>query len=203
MERWTATKYRAVVMGGSAGSLNALETIFQFLPEEFFFPIIVACHLHPADDGGLVDFLRWRTGLRIKEAADKELIQNGNVYLAPANYHLLVERDHVFSLSIDEKVNCSRPSIDVLFESAAVCWGEQLVGIILSGANADGAEGMKSIKKYQGITIAQNPEEAEYTPMVREAIKTGAIDRILSLKEIGEYLSVLAGGNTLAGAGWR
>lgn len=113
------------------------------------------------------------------------------MYTAPANYHMLVERDGSIGLSVDERVNLSRPSIDVLFESAALAWGEAVVAVILSGANADGAEGMRAVKAAGGFTIAQDPASAEHPVMPQTAIDAGAVDEVLRVEEIGRLLAKL------------
>ncbi len=181
---------KAIVIGGSAGSMEVLLTLFTFLPEKFRVPIIIVCHLHPVDNGGLVDFFSLQTplNLNIKEADEKERIRKGCVYFPAANYHLLVEPDKTFALSVDPKVNYARPSIDVLFESAAVVWEDTLMGIILTGANSDGAAGICAIKRYGGLTIAQNPSGAVYPVMPQAAVDTGKIDKILTVDEIGVIL---------------
>jgi two-component system, chemotaxis family, protein-glutamate methylesterase/glutaminase len=182
----------AVVIGGSAGSMDVLLQLFSYLPETFCRPIIIVTHLHPLDEGEMVRFFSQRTTLKIREASDKGQIKAGYIYLPPANYHVLVEQDRTFSLSVDSKVNYSRPSIDVLFESAAATWDGDLVGIILTGANSDGAAGISTIKKYGGFTIAQDPLEAHCPVMPHAAITTGNIDRILSVREIGQFLQKLS-----------
>ena len=126
--------------------------------------------------------------LTIKEADDKEEIRPGFLYFAPPDYHLLIERDETFSLSIDARVNYSRPSIDVLFESAVYVWSSGLIGILLTGANNDGAHGMRLIKEHGGLTIAQDPATAEYPVMPKAAIDAAAVDKILSIEGIGEFL---------------
>ena len=181
-------RYKAIVIGGSAGSMTALLTIFSSLPKDFRLPIIIVCHVHPLDDGGLVEVFCRQSPLLIKEADDKEAILPGHVYFPPANYHLLVEPDETFSLTVDPKVNYARPSIDVLFESAAFVYGDQLIGILLTGANHDGAKGISSIKKMGGHTLAQNPDSAEYPVMPQAAIDTGDVDAILSVEQIGNFI---------------
>jgi len=184
--------YKAIVIGGSAGSMDVLLLLFSYLPETFCLPIIIVNHLHPLDDGDLVRFFSQHTSLTVKEASDKEQIQAGYIYFPPANYHLLVEPDGTFSLSVDSKVNYSRPSIDVLFESAAVTWDGDLIGILLSGANSDGAAGISAVKKYGGLTLAQDPSEAAYPVMPQAAIATGNVDEVLSTHEIGQFLQRLS-----------
>ena len=181
-------KYKAIVMGGSAGSMEVLLTIFSGMPPDLKVPVIIVCHLHPLDNGGLVEFFKLQSHLAIKEANDKEAIRPGYIYFPPANYHLLMEQDETFSLSIDPKINYARPSIDVLFESAAFVYGEELAGILLTGSNHDGAKGISSIKKMGGHTIAQNPDSAESSVMPQAAIDTGDVDDILSVRQIMDFI---------------
>ncbi|TKB10409.1 chemotaxis protein CheB [Desulforhopalus sp. IMCC35007] len=180
--------YKAITIGGSAGSLDVLLDIVSHLPQEVNLPIIIICHLHPHDDGSMVEIFSRQTVLTVNEAADKEQVRPGHIYFPPANYHLLVEMDKTFSLSIDAKVNYSRPSIDVFFESAAVAWGPELIGILLTGANNDGAEGIRTIKQYGGLTIAQDLQEAAYPTMPGAAINTGHVDKVLTVAEINSFL---------------
>ncbi len=187
--------YKAIAIGGSAGSLGVLERLFAYLPERFQVPIIVVCHLHPQDDGGVVDFFNKRFRHRIKEAVDKEPVQRGTIYFPPAGYHLLVESQRTFALSVDPKVNHSRPSIDVFFESAAVVWTDTLTGIILTGASSDGAEGIRAIKTHGGLTIAQDPETTVFPVMPQAAIDTGNVDRILCIEEMGLFLRKISMGS--------
>ena len=183
--------YKAVVIGASAGGMEALSTILAALPGDFRLPILVAQHLHPTDGGYLAEHLNRLCLLNVTEAHDKETILPGSIYFAPANYHLLVEKDETLSLSVDEKVHWSRPSIDVLFESAARVWSSRLVGVILSGANDDGTEGMRLIKRYGGLTIAQDPRSAPHPVMPKAAINAGCVELILRPEKIGAHLAGL------------
>ena len=146
-------EFRASVIGGSAGAIEALSVILRSLPDEYALPILVVQHLHPTSGSYFATLLDGLCRLRVTEACDKEPVRPGHVYVAAADYHLLVERDETLALSIDEKVNWSRPSIDVLFESAARVWAERLVGVLLSGANSDGTEGMRTIKRRSQIFV--------------------------------------------------
>ncbi len=179
---------KAVVIGGSAGAFEVLLNLLSKLPKTYHLPIICVMHMHPSDDGELASFLNEQSSLMVKQAEEKEHICPGFVYIAPADYHLLVEHNKTFSLSIDEKVNYSRPSIDVLFESAAFAYMKNLTGIILSGSNHDGANGISKIKQYDGCTIAQSPLSAKYKIMPQAAIDTGDIDFIFSIPEIMDML---------------
>ncbi len=185
--------YRAVVIGGSAGGVEALTAILSRLERDFELPVLVVQHLHASDDGAFWRHLARVTTLSVVEPCDKECIQSGCVYAAPANYHMLVERLGTISLSVDARVNWSRPSIDVLFESAAVVWTEALVAIILSGANADGAQGICAVKAAGGLTIAQRPESAPSPTMPQAAIDTGAVDEVLPADQIGPLLGGING----------
>lgn len=176
--------YKAIVIGSSAGGLKALKTVISGFPIDFDLPIIITQHLNPYSDSYLATYLSQQSHLKVKEADPGDYIQNGNVYIAPPNMHLLVEENFTLSLSNEEKVNFSRPSIDILFETAARAYTKSLIGIILTGANNDGAYGIKQIKHFGGLTIAQNPETAEVATMPGAAINTGCIDQISNLEEI-------------------
>ena len=184
-------KYKAIVIGVSAGGLKALSVIFSGLPLNFPLPVMVTQHLHPDDDISLAEILRPKSLLRIVDAVDKMTIYPGTIYLAPPNYHLLIERNGILALSTDHKTNFSRPSIDVMFETAAYAYSDELIGMILTGANNDGAEGIRLIKDFGGLTIVQEPETAEFPVMPGYAIATGKIDKILTLEEMGSFLCSL------------
>lgn len=183
-------RFHAVVIGASAGGISALNTILSMLPKEFILPIVIVQHLQEEGTIGYrASYLNKNCALPVKEAIDKEPLEPGTVYLAPPAYHTLLEPTGVISLSIDAPVNFSRPSIDVLFESAALAHGKKLLGIILTGANSDGSQGIKKIKQYGGYVIVQDPDEAEAQAMPQAAITAAKIDRILTLKQIGNYLA--------------
>lgn len=179
---------RIVVIGASAGGFSALQTILSELGSEFNFPILVCKHLGIGDEKGLVDVLAKRTGITVMLSQDKLPIHNGCIYMAPGNYHLQVESREMMSLSIDERVCHSRPAIDVLFESAADVFGENVTAIVLTGANSDGAAGVRAIKEAGGRVVAQSPESAEVKIMPKAAIETGCTDAILDLADIADYL---------------
>ncbi len=186
-------QYRAIVIGASAGALNALKTVLVPLPPDFPIPLIIVVHVSPErTENYMIEHLNDSCSLNVKEADEKEPVKPGNVYVAPSDYHLLLEADGTLSMSVDEKVNYSRPSIDVLFESAAESYSSELIGIILTGANSDGAEGVKAIKENGGLTIVQNPDTAESNYMPLAAIKACEADYILPLPEITELLISLA-----------
>lgn len=180
--------YDAIAIGVSAGGLYALTHILEALPAGFPLPVIVVQHRAKDERFLLEEVLQTKCNVLIKQADEKEAIQPGVVYLAPPDYHLLVEKDKTFSLSFDEPVNYSRPSIDVLFETAADVFRNKLLGIILTGANKDGAMGMKYIEKRGGTTIAQQPQTADYPEMPKAAIKTGSVQHVMNLDEIRNFL---------------
>lgn len=189
------TKYQVVVIGASAGGIKALMSILSALPSNFPLPILIVQHLHPESDSYLVQMLDARCGLRVKQADEKESITVGNVYLAPPNYHLLIEEDKTLSLTIDARVNFSRPAIDVLFDTAVYAYRDAVIGIMLTGANHDGSEGIKRIKQNGGYVIVQDPATAEADAMPRAAIAATKVDKILPLDQIGVYLLQLVNRN--------
>ena len=181
-------RYKLIVIGGSAGATAALIELLPVFPADFPLPIAIVQHLHPLQDGYFVERYGRSCNLVVKEAGDKERLLPGYVYFAPVNYHLLIEENKVFALSIDERVNYARPSIDVLFESAADVYGAGLIGVILTGANQDGAQGLRSIKARGGLAIVQDPDTAESTYMPRAALEATPVDHILPLPDIGRLL---------------
>jgi two-component system, chemotaxis family, protein-glutamate methylesterase/glutaminase len=180
--------FEAVVIGVSAGGLYALTHVLGTLPAGFPLPIIVVQHRSRDERFLLEEVLQTKCNMHIKQADEKEAIQPGIVYFAPADYHLLIEKDKTFSLTFDEPVNYSRPSIDILFETAAEVYKNNLLGIILTGANKDGAKGTKCIHNRGGTTIAQRPDSADFPEMPKAAIKTGSIQHVMTLDEIRDYL---------------
>ncbi len=187
--------YEAVVIGVSAGGLDALSAVIPSLPEAFRLPVIVVQHQRQDSVGFLASYLDERSPLAVKEANDKEPIRPGTVYVAPAGYHLLIEEHRAFSLSVDEPVNHCRPSIDVLFDSAADVYGAKVIGIVLTGANADGSQGLKAIKAAGGLAIVQDPATAEADYMPRKAMKATEVDQVLELNQIGPFLTPLSLGD--------
>ncbi len=182
-------KIKVVVVGASAGGLHALKKLLPALPAAFPCPVLVVQHMSPQSDNYMTRMLNDLSPLTIKEADEKESIMPGTVYIAPPDYHLLVEADFTLSLSMEEKVNYSRPSIDVLFETAADVYGTHLLGIILTGANSDGANGLLTVKKKGGYTIVQHPDDAESPAMPKAAIERANPHKILTLNEIITLLS--------------
>ena len=181
--------YDAVVLGVSAGGLKALTILFTELKDSFKLPVLLVQHLHAHSDDYLVRHLAAVNKMTIKEADEKERIRENTVYIAPPNYHMLVEDDRTISLTIDERVNFCRPSVDVLFDTAAEVYEEKLIGIILTGANEDGARGMRLVHKAGGTTIIQNPKTAEVDTMPRSVLKYFKPDYILNLKDIARFLN--------------
>lgn len=186
--------FEAVVVGVSAGGFRALHELLSALPAGFCAPVTIVQHRLASSDSYLVTYLASHCQLTVKEAEEKELLRPGTVYIAPPDYHLLVEKNRTFSLSVDELVCYARPSVDVLFETAASAFGHQLIGVVLTGANSDGSDGVKAIKAHGGLTIAQDPDGAESKVMPLSAIATGAVDFILPLSEIPRFLTNLMEG---------
>lgn len=185
-------KYKAIVIGASAGGFDALNYIFKALPKHITTPIIVVQHLSPNYDSKLASILNEIVHMNVKQAEDKETILDNHIYVVPPNYHLLVEKDFSFSLSSEEKINFSRPSIDVLFETAADAYRQTLIGILLTGANSDGAIGLQTINKLGGYTIIQSPSEAYAKAMPESALKLFTPNQILNLKEIVATVSEIS-----------
>jgi len=182
------------VIGASWGGLHAVTTLLERLPPgiEREAAFVVAQHRSPESaPGALESLLQARTPLPVLEAGDKDPIVPGRLYVAPPDYHLLVEAGS-FALSVDERVQFARPSIDVLFESAAVAYRERVVGIVLTGANADGAAGLAAIKERGGVAIVQDPGTAERRTMPDAAIAATVADAVLPLDDIGPFLHGLA-----------
>jgi two-component system, chemotaxis family, protein-glutamate methylesterase/glutaminase len=178
----------AVAIGVSAGGMKALGMLLPELPETPSYAVIIVQHMREGTDNLLVDYLDRISPIRVMEAAEKEFIRPGCAYMAPPGYHLLVEEDRTFSLSADPPVSFARPSIDVLFESAADVFEENLVGIVLTGANSDGAEGLAHIEAGGGIAVVQDPATAESPAMPMAAIRATKVNRILTIAEIGTFL---------------
>lgn len=186
------TPPRAVVIGASAGAIEALSTILPKFPEGFALPIMIVVHLPPAQDSLLPGLLQSKCRITVVEAGDKEPIRAGTAYVAPPDYHLLVEKNQELSLSDDDPVNFSRPSIDVLFESAADAYGEALVGVILTGANNDGSRGLRAVYDSGGLTLVQRPELAYTATMPLAALTACPAAHPLSLDEIAARLMEIA-----------
>lgn len=181
----------AVVIGASAGGIAAIQSILDKLDGIPVCPFIFCLHLHPSQGESLLldHFFSKNAGFPVLEADPMDKPKPGQGYLAPPNYHLVVERDQSFSLTVEERINYSRPSIDLLFETAADTWRGGLIGILLTGANSDGATGLLRIRQHGGTTIAQDPDEAESPEMPLSAINMEAAMHILRLGEIAGFLN--------------
>ncbi|MCD4743445.1 MAG: chemotaxis protein CheB [Desulfobacteraceae bacterium] len=186
------TDHEIIVIGVSTGGFKALEVILSKLPEGFNLSVIIVQHRKKDPDDFFIDYMNKKTSLHIKEAEDKESIKPGVGYIAPPEYHLLVEMDHTLSLSVDPPLKYARPSIDMLFETAAEAYESKVAGVILTGANDDGSKGLKKIRKYGGMAIIQDPVTAEAPMMPKNAIKIAGADHILSLANIGKFLGRLS-----------
>jgi two-component system chemotaxis response regulator CheB len=182
------TSAEAIVIGASAGALEALSVILPSLPADYKLPVCVVVHLPPDKKSILAELLQAKCRIKVREAEDKEPISGGTAYFAPPDYHLLVETDRSLSLSNDEPVLYSRPSLDVLFESAADAYGPKLIAVVLTGANQDGAEGLKAVAEAGGTAIVQTPEGAYASAMPEAAIAKCPGAHVMSLKEIAAYL---------------
>jgi two-component system chemotaxis response regulator CheB len=186
-----SNSYKAVVIGGSAGSFQGVVKILAQLPKGFPLPIIMCLHRLKHVRNGFVEALSIKSVVQVTEPNDKETIKKGNVYLAPANYHMSVELGNHFALSTEEMLNNSRPSIDITLGTCAFAYKEKLIGILLSGANKDGALGMKYIHERGGLTIVQEPTECMIDTMPRSALAVTQIDHVLRIDQIVEFLKEL------------
>jgi two-component system, chemotaxis family, protein-glutamate methylesterase/glutaminase len=180
--------YEVIAVGASWGGLQAVGTLLEGIPRELEQPIVVAQHRSPESSRGVLEsLLQHHIGRPVREPHDKEPIVACHVYVAPADYHLLVENGH-FALSIDARVQFARPSIDVLFESIAERYREGAIGIVLTGANEDGAAGLAAIKRRGGVSIVQDPTTATRRSMPDAAIAATVADAILPLEDMGQFL---------------
>ncbi len=182
------TQAEAVVIGASAGALDALSAILPALPKAFRLPVMVVVHVPAGKRSVLAELFQAKCRVQVKEADDKEPIVGGTVYFAPSDYHLLIESDKSLSLSSDEPVLFSRPSIDVLFESAADAYGAALIAIVLTGANEDGAKGMRAAIDLGGLALVQAPGQAFASTMPEAAIRLCPGAQVMALEEIAMFL---------------
>jgi two-component system, chemotaxis family, protein-glutamate methylesterase/glutaminase len=183
----------AIVIGGSAGGIDALLALLPALPQSYTLPIIIVLHLPDDRDSRLAEIFAARLAMPVREAVDKDTIRPGTIYFAGAGYHLSIEADHSFSLSCEPPLHFSRPSIDILMESAADAYGPALLGILLTGANDDGATGLYHIQECGGMTVVQDPSEAHIATMPAAAIDIFTPDKILKLQDIHALLLSLDG----------
>ncbi len=182
---------RAVVIGASAGGVQALLQILPPLPATYPLPVLIVVHVPPDRDNALVSLFQARCQIQVREAEDKEPVLPGVVYFAPSDYHLLVETDGTLSLSSDELVNHSRPSIDVLLESSADAFGSELVGVILTGANDDGARGLQAVVEAGGVAIVEDPAEAYASAMPAASLRASPSAKAMKVAAIASYVSSL------------
>ncbi|MBT1075639.1 chemotaxis protein CheB [Geobacter grbiciae] len=192
MDRNSQHRFRAVVVGVSSGGVDALKQVIGSLPADFTLPVMVVAHISPEADNGLALLLDELSAIRVKEADELEKAAAGTVYLAPPNYHLLVEKDATLSLSVDPPVKFARPSVDVLFGSAVDAFGHALIGVVMTGAGCDGSEGLGRIKDAGGVTVVQDPAGAVADSMPRSAIEAVGPDYIVPLEQIAPLLVRLA-----------
>jgi two-component system, chemotaxis family, protein-glutamate methylesterase/glutaminase len=183
-----------IAVGTSLGGLNALVVLLRALPADLPVPIAVVQHRGTADDAGLADLLQRSTALTVMEAEDKMPLEAGTVYVAPADYHMLVEERGWLSLSTEAPVRSARPSIDALFETAAEAYGRGVAAVLLTGASADGAAGLAHVKRCGGLAIVQDPAGAESPTMPAAGIAAAPVDHILPLDRIGGHLVMLIEG---------
>jgi two-component system, chemotaxis family, protein-glutamate methylesterase/glutaminase len=186
-----ARRIEAVVIGASAGGFEAILAVLKDLPPAYPMPLVAVLHLPDHHESRLPELFGLRLALQVREARDKEPLAPGILYVAPSGYHLQVEADRTFSLSCEARVSYARPSIDVLFETAADAYGQALAGVLLTGANYDGAAGLAGMKVAGGLTIVQDPASAEVPTMPEAAIRRAAPDLILPLAEIRSLLARL------------
>jgi len=177
-------QYKAIVIGISAGGMGTLKALLGALPKDFPLPILIVQHLCPDSGDAMALFLDELCAIHVKEADEEERPTGGRVYLAPANYHLMVEPDGRLGLSADPPVNFSRPSVDVLFETAAEAFGERLIGVVLTGAGIDGSCGLKRIKDKGGVAVVQDPDDAAVDSMPRHAMAAVPPDYVVTLSTL-------------------
>jgi two-component system, chemotaxis family, protein-glutamate methylesterase/glutaminase len=187
-ENRSETMFRAIMIGGSAGSFQVVVKILNSLPKDFSLPVFLCLHRLKHVRSGFVEALSIKSNIPVVEPFDKETIKPGKAYLAPANYHMYIELGNKIALSTEEPVNHSRPSIDLSFNTAAVAYREKLVGIILSGANRDGASGLKKVKDQGGLCIVQDPNECEVRTMTEASLQSTEVDHVFNTEEIIQFL---------------
>ena len=183
--------YKAVIIGGSAGSFQVVTRILNSLPKNFPVPVLLCLHRLKHVRSGFVEALSLKSNIPVDEPFDKEQLKPSRAYLAPANYHMYVELANRIALSTEDPVNHSRPSIDLAFITAANAYRQKLIGIILSGANKDGAFGLKKVHDNGGITIVQDPNECEVRTMTQSALQLTTVDHVFSTDQIIKFLNKL------------
>lgn len=180
-------RFDLAVVGASLGGLHAVSTLLAALPATFPLPLVIVQHRGREADDSLITVLKRASTLPVIEAQDKQLLESGAVYLAPADYHLLIERGSL-ALSTEAPVLHARPAIDVLFETAADAYAERVIGVVLTGASADGAQGLAAIKARGGCAVVQEPADAECSVMPQAALAAAPVDHVLPLAEIAPLL---------------
>ena len=184
-------KPRAVVIGSSAGGMHALRCVLADLGADFPCPVVAVCHTGSDDMSTFCELVGAHCALPVREARERERVVAGVVHVAPTGYHLLIEGDGRFALSVDERVAFARPAIDILFETAATAFAAELVGVVMTGANSDGAAGLRRVRERGGIGIVQDPADAEVATMPQSALDIAGADFCLPLREIGPKLNRL------------
>lgn len=192
-ENSPSTMYKAVIIGGSAGSFQVITRILTSLSPNYPLPVLLCLHRLKHVRSGFVEALSIKSGIPIIEPFDKEQIKPGKAFLAPANYHMYIELGNRVALSTEEPVNHSRPSIDLSFITAAQVYRNKLIGIILSGANKDGAYGLKRIKDLGGLAIVQDPNECQVKTMTEASLKATEVDHIYNTNQIINFLLKIKG----------
>ena len=187
------SRLKAIVIGGSAGSFPVMTRIVASLPQKYRYPIIMCLHRLKHVRSGFVEALSIKSNIEILEPFDKQNIKPGIGYLAPANYHLSVELGYTFALSTEDMVSYSRPSIDITMESCGFVYKDKMVGIILSGANRDGAYGLKKVSEYGGYTIVQEPNDSKVKTMPNAALSVTQPNRVMNANQIIDFLISLNG----------
>ncbi len=183
--------YELVVIGGSAGSLSVVLNILPLLKKEMNICVIVIFHRKSTEDTGLLEMFSHRTEFEVRDVGDKDELTPGVLYLAPADYHVLIEKDKTLTLDDSEKINYSRPSIDVTFECAAEVYREKLLCVLLSGANADGVNGLITAKKHNAYIVVQDPKTAEVPFMPQSAVDQAEVDLLLNEETLSQLIDLL------------
>lgn len=196
MEKGRLENIETLIIGGSAGSLEVILSVLPELKKNLSVAIIIVLHRKVSFDSTLADLFATKTKIPVKEADEKEPVAAGHIYIAPADYHLLIEQEKSFSLDYSEKILYSRPAIDVTFQTGSIAYGQALAALLLSGANTDGTEGLYEIQRGGGIIAVQDPEDAEIDYMPRQALLRLTPDFILKATEIAAFINTLGPGKT-------